>query len=91
MLKTTKWLPPLLALAFAGTALAQTAEPGQVLQTGIRGEGSGRRKSHQLAIFRHDAGRPRRRAGETPSATIRAGGRVPVTTAQQTRASSTWA
>ena len=83
MLKTKKWLLPLLLLALAGTALAQTGDPARFykLDFVIKEVEAGKAinsRSFATMLAVQVPGR------DAPTATIRAGGRVPVTTGNNT-------
>jgi hypothetical protein len=84
MLKTKKWLLPVLGLAFAGTALAQAVDAGRfyklefVLKEVEAGKTVNTRSFVTMLAVQATAAR------DVPPATIRAGGRVPVTSGNGT-------
>jgi hypothetical protein len=83
MLKSTKWFLALLALALAGSAVAQTAESSKFykLEFVVKEVEAGKATNSRSFATMLAAKSP---GVETPPATIRAGGRVPVTTANST-------
>lgn len=83
MLNTNKWVLSLLAFAFAGTVLAQTADSARFykLEFVVKEVEGGKTSNSRYFSTMLAVQIPGR---DTPSATIRAGGRVPVTTGNNT-------
>jgi hypothetical protein len=82
MLQTKTWLLPLLGLAIAGGALAQTGEPTKFYKLDFVVKEVEGGKAINSRFF--STMLPVQVPHDMPSATIRAGGRVPVTTGNST-------